>query len=75
MRPTFDIDALRAMVTGTELGSFARAAVQLGRSQSAVSMQLKVGLSLWLKAELSVMTIVQVSKLTSISSSGFGIAQ
>ncbi len=29
------------MVTGIELGSFARAALQLGRSQSAVSMQLK----------------------------------
>ncbi|MGY3441246.1 LysR family transcriptional regulator [Bradyrhizobium sp. USDA 4473] len=41
MRPTFDIEALRTIVAGTELGSFARAAVQLGRSQSAVSMQLK----------------------------------
>jgi DNA-binding transcriptional LysR family regulator len=41
MRPTFDMDALRTMVVGTELGSFARAAAQLGRSQSAVSMQLK----------------------------------
>ena len=41
MRPTFDMDALRTMVVGTELGSFARAASQLGRSQSAVSMQLK----------------------------------
>lgn len=41
MRPHFDIEALRTMVVGTELGSFARAAVQLGRSQSAVSMQLK----------------------------------
>ena len=41
MRPTFDMDALRAMVVGTELGSFARAASHLGRSQSAVSMQLK----------------------------------
>lgn len=41
MRPTFDIDALRTIVAGAELGSFARAAVQLGRSQSAVSMQLK----------------------------------
>jgi DNA-binding transcriptional LysR family regulator len=29
------------MVVGIELGSFARAAAQLGRSQSAVSMQLK----------------------------------
>jgi len=41
MRPTFDMDALRTMVVGTELGSFARAAAQLGRSQSAISMQLK----------------------------------
>lgn len=41
MRPTFDMDALRTMVVGTELQSFARAASQLGRSQSAVSMQLK----------------------------------
>jgi DNA-binding transcriptional LysR family regulator len=41
MRPTFDIDALRAIVIGSELGSFARAAIQLGRSQSAISMQLK----------------------------------
>ena len=41
MRPSFDRDALRTMVVGTELGSFARAAPQLGRSQSAVSMQLK----------------------------------
>src|ERR1700745_721111 len=41
MKPNFDMDALRTMVVGTELGSFARAASQLGRSQSAVSMQLK----------------------------------
>jgi DNA-binding transcriptional LysR family regulator len=41
MRANFDMDALRTMVVGTELKSFARAASQLGRSQSAVSMQLK----------------------------------
>lgn len=41
MRPTFDMDALRTLVAGMELGSFARAANRLGRSQSAVSMQLK----------------------------------
>jgi DNA-binding transcriptional LysR family regulator len=41
MRPSFDIDALRTIVVGSELGSFARAAVQLGCSQSTVSMQLK----------------------------------
>ena len=41
MKPVFDIDALRTIVVGSELGSFARAAIQLGRSQSAVSMQLK----------------------------------
>ncbi len=41
MKPNFDMDALRTMVLGIELKSFARAAAQLGRSQSAVSMQLK----------------------------------
>jgi DNA-binding transcriptional LysR family regulator len=41
MRTTFDMDALRTIVTGTDLQSFARAAQQLGRSQSAISMQLK----------------------------------
>lgn len=41
MKPTFDMDALRTIVAGTELGSFARAASHLGRSQSALSMQLK----------------------------------
>jgi DNA-binding transcriptional LysR family regulator len=41
MNPVFDIDALRAVVVGIELRSFARAAVELGRSQSAISMQLK----------------------------------
>lgn len=39
--PTFDMDALRTIVLGDELKSFARAAAQLGRSQSAISMQLK----------------------------------
>ena len=41
MRTTFDMDALRTIVVGTDLQSFARAAQQLGRSQSAISMQLK----------------------------------
>jgi len=41
MKPHFDIEALRTMVVGCELGSFSRAAIQLGRSQSAVSMQLR----------------------------------
>lgn len=41
MKASFDIDALRAVVTGVDQGSFARAANELGRSQSAVSMQLK----------------------------------
>ncbi|MAN46074.1 MAG: permease [Hyphomonas sp.] len=35
------MDALRAIVAGADFGSFSRAAVQLGRSQSAISMQLK----------------------------------
>lgn len=37
----FDIDALRSMVVGVELGSFTRAASELGRSQSAISMHIK----------------------------------
>ena len=41
MTPVFDIEALRAVVAGIDLRSFARAATQLGRSQSAISMQLK----------------------------------
>ena len=41
MTTSFDIEALRAVVAGIEQGSFARAAMELGRSQSAVSMQLK----------------------------------
>jgi len=41
MRPTFDINALRMIVTGVDMGSFARAASRLGRSQSALSMQLR----------------------------------
>ena len=36
-----DMDVLRTFVTGTELGSFAKAATRLGRSQSAISLQLK----------------------------------
>lgn len=41
MLTTFDMDALRTVVVATDLGSFSRASVQLGRSQSAVSMHLK----------------------------------
>ncbi|MEP0520145.1 MAG: LysR family transcriptional regulator [Hyphomicrobiales bacterium] len=41
MYRNFDIDTLRAVVAGADFGSFARAAVQLGRSQSTISMQLK----------------------------------
>jgi DNA-binding transcriptional LysR family regulator len=37
---TYDLDALRVLVTGLDLGSFARAADRLGRSTSAVSAQL-----------------------------------
>lgn len=38
---TFDAETLRTFVAGIELGSFASAAVRLGRSTSAVSAQLK----------------------------------
>jgi DNA-binding transcriptional LysR family regulator len=39
--PTFDLDVLRTLVTGIDLGSFAKAADRVGRSTSAVSAQLK----------------------------------
>lgn len=41
MNLTFDINALRTIVVASKLGNFAKAAKHLGRSQSAVSMQLK----------------------------------
>lgn len=41
MKYNFDMDGLRTMVVGMELGNFSRAASHLGRSQSAISMQLK----------------------------------
>lgn len=49
-----DIDVLRTLVTAQQLGGFARAAEQVGRSQSAVSQQIhkleeRVGLPLFRK--------------------------
>jgi DNA-binding transcriptional LysR family regulator len=41
IRPNLDMDVLRTFATAFELGSFARAADRLGRSQSAVSTQLR----------------------------------
>jgi DNA-binding transcriptional LysR family regulator len=40
-RTNLDMDVLRSFVTGFELGSFAKAAERLGRSQSAISTQLR----------------------------------
>jgi len=40
-RTNLDLDVLRTFVTGFELGNFARAAERLGRSQSAISTQLR----------------------------------
>lgn len=39
--PNFDVAALRSLVAGIDLGSFARAADRVGRSTSAVSAQLR----------------------------------
>jgi DNA-binding transcriptional LysR family regulator len=39
-RINLDIDVLRTVVTASELGSFNRAAEQVGRSQSAISQQI-----------------------------------
>lgn len=41
VRPNLDMDVLRSFVTAFELGSFAKAAEKLGRSQSALSTQLR----------------------------------
>lgn len=54
-RVNLDMDVLRTFVSGFELGSFARAAERLGRSQSAISTQMKkleeqVGCSLMRKS-------------------------
>ena len=40
-RINLNMDVLRTFVTGLELGSFSRAAERLGRSQSAISTQLR----------------------------------
>ena len=40
-RTIFDLDVLHSFVTGMELGSFAKAADRLGRSNSALSAQLR----------------------------------
>lgn len=40
-QPNFDIAVLRTLIAVDELGSFARAAARVGRSESAVSLQLK----------------------------------
>src|SRR3954468_15635995 len=37
----FDIDALRAFVVANDLGGYGRAAARLGRTPSAVSLQMK----------------------------------
>jgi DNA-binding transcriptional LysR family regulator len=40
-RINLNMDVLRTFVTGLELGSFSKAAQRLGRSQSAISTQLR----------------------------------
>ncbi|HWT97959.1 MAG TPA: LysR substrate-binding domain-containing protein [Terriglobales bacterium] len=41
MPANLDLDILRTLATGMDLGSFAKAAERLGRSQSAISLQLR----------------------------------
>ncbi|TIP98352.1 MAG: LysR family transcriptional regulator, partial [Mesorhizobium sp.] len=41
MKPTLDSDLLRTFVAVADAGNFTKAAVQAGRTQSAVSMQMK----------------------------------
>ncbi|TES62674.1 LysR family transcriptional regulator, partial [Burkholderia cepacia] len=40
-RPNFDVAALRSLVAGVDLGSFAKAADRVARSSSAVSAQIR----------------------------------
>ena len=40
-QPNFDIAVLRTLLAVNDLGSFSRAAAKVGRSESAVSLQLK----------------------------------
>ncbi|MBN9057789.1 MAG: LysR family transcriptional regulator, partial [Rhizobiales bacterium] len=39
--PNLDMDVLRSFVLGIQLNSFAQAAQRIGRSQSAVSLQMR----------------------------------
>jgi len=39
--PCFDLDVLRTLVLAVELGGFGRAALRIGRTQSAVSLQMR----------------------------------
>ena len=78
MMTNFDIDALRAVVFGIEHGSFSRAAVELGRSQSAVSMQLKkleqqAGVQLFTRKGRTCETISIASRCSAPSRSSWGI--
>ncbi|MBG0809978.1 LysR family transcriptional regulator [Methylosinus sp. H3A] len=41
LRTNLDMDVLRTLVVATELGGFVRAAARLGRTQSAISLQMK----------------------------------
>ncbi len=41
LTPHLDLDLLRTLVVGVDAGSFARAAESLGRTQSAVSLQMR----------------------------------
>ncbi|MBZ5794881.1 LysR family transcriptional regulator [Burkholderia contaminans] len=54
-RPNFDVAALRSLVAGVDLGSFAKAADRVARSSSAVSAQIRkleeqAGTPLFMKA-------------------------
>ncbi len=40
-RLSFDLEVLRSLALGVELGTFARAAERLGRSTSAISAQMR----------------------------------
>lgn len=68
VRTNLDMDVLRTFVTGFELGSFARAADRLGRSQSAVSTQLRK-----LEEQLGVPLVQRSGRGLALTTAGEGL--
>ena len=71
MLPNLDVDLLKTFAVLAETGNFTRTAEEVGRTQSAVSMQLKrleeqMGLSLLDRSARSIALTPQIKALTGI---------